>query len=214
MKQGPFTPGRLCCPPHHRYYDPLRLPLDRPPLPGFTGYRQHRFPTPAGSGPRRPSPVPTTTFQPFHAPCAGRFLGTSSRTSGAVHGLRPRETGSAPPCPAHRAGVPNDAAGFASCCGPVSCSPPHRGFVAPLRPPGSHPASGAALPRTLASPRTGLTPAGCRELVARLRHNAILSVMAPELLDTLPAGTAGQARRASAKPPGTSTRRMTKTGGS
>src|SRR6266536_3651931 len=35
---------------------------------------------------------------------------------------------------------------------------------------GSHPTPGAVLPGTLASPRTGLAPAGCRELVARLRH--------------------------------------------
>jgi hypothetical protein len=34
--------------------------------------------------------------------------------------------------------------------------------------PGSHPTPGVLLPGTLASPRTGLTPAGCRELGARL----------------------------------------------
>jgi len=33
--------------------------------------------------------------------------------------------------------------------------------------PGSHPTPGVLLPGTLASPRTGLAPAGCRELVAR-----------------------------------------------
>ncbi len=36
---------------------------------------------------------------------------------------------------------------------------------------------GVLLPGTLASPRTGLTPAGCRELVARLRRGALLSVV-------------------------------------
>src|SRR5215208_7534240 len=36
--------------------------------------------------------------------------------------------------------------------------------------PGSRPTPGVLLPGTLASPRTGLTPAGCRELVARLRR--------------------------------------------
>jgi hypothetical protein len=40
--------------------------------------------------------------------------------------------GSAPPWSAH-AGFSNDAAGFASCCGPATCSPPCRDFVAPLR---------------------------------------------------------------------------------
>jgi len=43
--------------------------------------------------------------------------------------------------------------------------------------PGSHPTPGVLLPGTLASPRTGLAPAGCRELVARLRRSALLSVL-------------------------------------
>src|SRR6266498_8711 len=34
----------------------------------------------------------------------------------------------------------------------------------------SRPTPGASLPGTLASPRTGLTPAGCRQLVVRLRQ--------------------------------------------
>jgi hypothetical protein len=45
MKQGPFAPAGLCCPDHHRYYDPLRLPLGRLPLP-VTGYRQDCYPSP------------------------------------------------------------------------------------------------------------------------------------------------------------------------
>jgi hypothetical protein len=56
--------------------------------------------------------------------------------------------------------------------------------------PASHPASrprtGASLPGTLASPQTGLAPAGHPQLVARLRHNNLLVVMAPKLLDALP----------------------------
>src|SRR5512132_4075009 len=43
--------------------------------------------------------------------------------------------------------------------------------------PGSHPTPGVLLPGTLASPRAGLTPAGCRELVARLRRGLLLSVV-------------------------------------
>jgi hypothetical protein len=43
--------------------------------------------------------------------------------------------------------------------------------------PGSRPTPGAALPGTLASPRAGLPPAGCRELVARLRRGVLLSVL-------------------------------------
>ena len=52
--------------------------------------------------------------------------------------------------------------------------------------PASHPASrrrtGASLPGTLASPRTGLPPAGCPELVERLRHDDLLVIAAPALL--------------------------------
>src|SRR5215213_8198254 len=42
----------------------------------------------------------------------------------------------------------------------------------PASTPGSRPTPGAALPGTLASPRAGLPPAGCHELVARLRRGA------------------------------------------
>lgn len=58
--------------------------------------------------------------------------------------------------------------------------------------PASHPASrprtGALLPGTLASPRTGLAPAGCPQLVDWLRHHNtnLLVVMAPNLLDAPP----------------------------
>src|SRR5215207_4158196 len=54
---------------------------------------------------------------------------------------------------------------------------PHRGRSSPASTPGSRPTPGVLLPGTLASPRTGLTPAGCRELVARLRRGALLSVV-------------------------------------
>src|SRR3990170_1200814 len=48
--------------------------------------------------------------------------------------------------------------------------------------PASRPRTEASLPGTLASPRAGLPPAGCRELVARLRRLPPFS-LAPELLD-------------------------------
>ena len=53
----------------------------------------------------------------------------------------------------------------------------------PASTPTSRPTPGASLPGTLASPRTGLAPAGCRELVARLRHEVVSFLTAPELLD-------------------------------
>jgi hypothetical protein len=132
-------------------------------------------PGPAGPGPGRASPVPATTFWPFHVPYAGGLFGTRSRSPGAFHGLRQIHTGSAPPCPAH-AGILDDAADFALRCGPVSCS-------TSLQTPASRPTLEALLPGTLASSRTGLAPAGHRKLVARLRHVHSFAVMAPELLD-------------------------------
>jgi hypothetical protein len=49
--------------------------------------------------------------------------------------------------------------------------------------PASRPKPEASLPGTLASPRTGLSPAGHRELVARLRHDHSSAFMTSELLD-------------------------------
>jgi hypothetical protein len=49
----------------------------------------------------------------------------------------------------------------------------------PASTPASRPDPGASLPGTLASPRTGLTPAGCRELGARLRHDHSFRVTRP-----------------------------------
>src|SRR5919109_539965 len=68
---------------------------------------------------------------------------------------------------------------------------PHRGRSSSASTPGSRPTPGVLLPGTLASPRTGLTPAGCRELVARLPRRSLPSVTsAPELLDAHSRGIA------------------------
>ncbi len=58
----------------------------------------------------------------------------------------------------------------------------------PASNPASRPRTGASLAGTLASPRTGLAPAGCPQLIAWLRHHNmnLLVVMAPKLLDALP----------------------------
>ena len=56
-------------------------------------------------------------------------------------------------------------------------------LLRPASHPASQPRTGASLPGTLASPQAGLTPAGYPQLVAQLRHNNLLVVMAPKLLD-------------------------------
>ena len=55
--------------------------------------------------------------------------------------------------------------------------------LGPASTPASQPTPGAPLPRTLASPRTGLTPAGSRELADRLHHNNLPVIMTPNRLD-------------------------------
>jgi hypothetical protein len=67
MKYGPFPKWPAF--PTSEYYDPLRLPLDDPPLPGITGYRRASLPAiPQTAGPRRLSRVPTMTLRTFSAP--------------------------------------------------------------------------------------------------------------------------------------------------
>jgi hypothetical protein len=85
-----------------------------------------------------PRPLRLSPSSPFYIP-------------DGFHGLRQFHTGSAPSCPAEAESL-YDAADFASCCGPAICSTPLR--PRPLEIPE------ASLPGTLASPRTGLTPAG------------------------------------------------------
>ena len=56
-------------------------------------------------------------------------------------------------------------------------------LIHPASPRVSRPKPEVTLPRTLASPWTGLAPASYRELVARLRHFYLLVLMTSELLD-------------------------------
>src|ERR1039458_4264856 len=67
-------------------------------------------------------------------------------------------------------------------------------LLRPASHPASRPRTGASLPGTLASPRTGLSPAGSPQLVAWLRHDNLLVVMAPKLLDALPQHRTGVSR--------------------
>jgi hypothetical protein len=96
MKCGPFPMWSAF--PTSEYYDPLRLPLDRPHhFPGSPVIGGASLPaTPQATGPRRLSRVPRTTIRTFNAQYAGGFLSARSWTKSAFHGLRRYTTGSAP----------------------------------------------------------------------------------------------------------------------
>src|ERR1019366_3262290 len=161
MKCGPFAPGGLCCPADQHYYDPLLLPLGRPNhFPGSPVISGHCFPvTPPATGPRRLSRVPHTTIRTFNAQYAGGFLSARSWNQNAFRGLRRYVTGSAPSCPARRRV-------YLTTLAQASLTLQTARSLRPASHPASRPPPGASLPGTQASPRTGLTPAGHRELVA------------------------------------------------
>ena len=114
----------MCCPDRHHYYGPLRLPLGRLALP-VSGYRQGRFPDRRSGAEEdlssskdtlltipRPlrreilrHPLQALWCRPWPSPF-GERLGSSSSVQ--------------------RTDRRNDAAGFTSCCGLVSCSAPLR----------------------------------------------------------------------------------------
>ena len=111
MKRGPFPMWPAF--PTSEYYDPLRLPLDRPHhFPGSPVIGGHRFPPPAAAGPRRLSRVPRTTIRTFNAQYAGGFLSARFWIPGAFRGLRRHLTGSAPSLPAHRRSLDDAYSGF------------------------------------------------------------------------------------------------------
>jgi hypothetical protein len=99
MKRGPFPTWPAF--PTSEYYDPLRLPLGRPPhFPGSPVIGGASPPaTRRPAGPRRLSRVPRTTVRTFNAQYAGGFLSARSWTKSAFHGLRRARTGSAPSLP-------------------------------------------------------------------------------------------------------------------
>ena len=146
-------------------------------LPGTTGWRLVVFSVPGVETDLSSSRTP---FWPFHAPCAGRFFGTRSKFSGAVHGLRPLGRGSAPPRPCGtRTGVTTLQA---------SLDVADWSVARPRFAPSISAAHGGFATGDLGVSRAGLTPAGCPQLVDWLRHHNVnlLVVMAPNLLDALP----------------------------
>ena len=163
MKQGSFALARLCCPDRHHYYDPLRLPLGYLPLPGITGYRQTRSRPPQGRGrvgplqfPRQPCDRSTPTTPGDSSTPAPRTQVSSmafTKSTQARHLLFPASRRE----PSRR------------CRLRFMLRTGHS--LHPASTTASQPHPEASLPGTLASPQTGLTPAGHQELLAQLRHD-------------------------------------------
>lgn len=160
MKCGPFPMWPAF--PTPEYHDPLRLPHDHPmPLPGFAGYRpgiaSH---PPTASGVETALPSSQDDRSHVQRPYTPEGFSAHSWNKNASRGLRPARTGSAPSLTRPEAGPLNDASpGLHTRCRPHDRS-------RPASHPASRPRTGASLPGTQASPRTGLTPAGRPELVA------------------------------------------------
>jgi hypothetical protein len=177
MKQGSFPPAGLCCPrPSGGTTTPSDSLVAARHFPVVAGYRRARFPDPQTRGhrgplqfPRHPSGHSTPpTPEGSLAPAPGSQVPSMAFATGMQARL--------PLGPLARGFLTTPQASLHAADWPVA--------LRPASTPGSRPRPGAALPGTLASPRAGLPPAGCRELVARLHRRFLLSVTsAPELLD-------------------------------
>src|SRR5215208_6041553 len=152
-----------------RYYDPLRLPGGHPSLPVVSVIGGPASPGPAARGhrgplqfPRHPSDRSTPpTPEGSLAPAPGSLVPSMAFATGMQARL--------PLGPLARGFLTTPQASLDAADWPVA--------PRPASTPGSRPTPGAALPGTLASPRAGLPPAGCRELVARLHRRFLLSVL-------------------------------------
>src|SRR5664279_4675758 len=128
-------------------------------FPASTGYRT-RISGDKHAGHRAGEGLPSSRRHYLNVPrpIRRRVLGGCVQVLHRVHGLHRDYSGSAPSAPTLTGRTSNDAAGFASCCGPSSCSP-KRAFDTGLRP-GPFPTRAASLlPGLLTATRTGLTPA-------------------------------------------------------
>jgi hypothetical protein len=115
--------------------------------PGRGGPPQFPPPPSEGSAPHTPRSPSRLHLQGLH-----RF-----------HGLRPGFAGSALPAPTAEGWTYNDAAGFASCYGPLSRFP-CKGFRHWASTPGVSPRRRQSATGLMAATRTGLPPAGDDEL--------------------------------------------------
>jgi len=200
VKQGPFAPGRLCCPAHRHYYDPLRLPFGCLPFPGISGYRK------ACCSGRRPEAEEGLSSSEDNLLAIPRPL----RREVLRHPLQdprclpwpsPFRNGLGSPLfhPLGQTGT-TTLVGLHLRYGLVSC---HRlAAVSSLRfDAGISPDVRSQLPGTLASPRTELAPAGCPQLVTRLRHDDLLVVMASRAAGRTPESAGSRSHWPGGHPP-------------
>ena len=171
MKQGSFPPAGLCCPGRRTTTTPSDCLSAARHFPGSPVIGRHASRTPQAGAEEALSSsqdnlltVPRPYAGGFMAPAPGSQVPSMAFAS---------HTGSAPSWPLTRVSLRRSQASLDAADRPVAA--PSQGLRRSASTPGSRPTPGAALPGTLASPRTGLPPAGCRELVARLRHDVLLS---------------------------------------
>ena len=126
MKQGPFAQGRLCCPARRHYYDPLRLPLGCRPFPGVQPVIDRHAPDPRRVGAEEGLSSSLDNLLTVPRPLRRRVHRHPLQDPGCLPWPSPNPhrlgTLSFPP---HGRSL-DDAADFASCCGPASCSTPLR----------------------------------------------------------------------------------------
>jgi hypothetical protein len=160
----PIAPGSVVPWAHAVLRPPPTPPPGTPPISGSAPVIGHVAPTATSADRRAGKGLPSSRRHPLNVPrpYAGRFLGA------ALPGSTPLPWPS-PGLPRvrllllHPKAGANDAAGFASHCGPLSCSP-KRAFDTGLRPDQLPGRAASLLSGPLAATRTGLTPAGDDEL--------------------------------------------------
>ena len=124
MKQGPFARTGLCCPDRQHYYGPLRLPLGSLAFP-VTGYRQGCFPD-RRSGAEEDLSSSKDTLLTIPRPLRREVLEHPLQALWCRPWPSPIGEGLGSSSSVQSTDRRNDAAGFTSCCGLVSCSAPLR----------------------------------------------------------------------------------------
>ncbi len=122
MKQGPLARTGLCCPSRRHYYDPLRLPLDRSPLPGIAGYKQACFPHPQ-IGAEEALSSSQDNLLTVPRPIRREVLEHPAPGSQVLSMAFAVKVSARLPLGSLTPSFSYDAAGFTSCCGPASCHP-------------------------------------------------------------------------------------------